>query len=60
MKITIQNQEIVKELAKIPVMNYGQMQRWEDFVPLTYTATLTIESFKTVKSMTYLRAKPFS
>jgi hypothetical protein len=26
-------------------MNYGQMQRWEDFVPLTYSIAVPITSF---------------
>jgi len=45
MDILIENRKIISDLAKVPTMNYGQMQRWEGFVPLHYSIELKTEKF---------------
>ena len=45
MNILIENRRIIPEIAQVPTMNYGQMQRWHDFVPLHYSIEIDKELF---------------
>lgn len=45
MDVLIENRRIIPEFAQVPVMNYGQMQRWGDFVRLHYSIELPTEIF---------------
>lgn len=45
MDILIGNRKILSDLAKVPTMNYGQMQRWKDFIPLDYSIELKTKKF---------------
>jgi len=45
MNVLIENRKIIPELAQVPEMNYGQMQRWQDFVQLHYSIELTTKLF---------------
>lgn len=45
MNIFIDNKQILTELASVPEMNYGQMQRWKDAIPLNYSIEMTLELF---------------
>jgi hypothetical protein len=45
MNILIENKKILSELAQVASMNYGQMQRWQDFESLNYTLELAEELF---------------
>lgn len=45
MQILIKNIKNKAELLQVPTMNYGQMQRWQDFEPLHYIIEITKEQF---------------
>jgi hypothetical protein len=45
MDVLIENRKILTELAQVSTMNYGQMQRWQDFVPLHYSIEMAKELF---------------
>ncbi|AFL82010.1 hypothetical protein Aeqsu_2554 [Aequorivita sublithincola DSM 14238] len=45
MKVLVENIEILPQIVQVPVMNFGQMQRWQDFVELNYSIELTTELF---------------
>ena len=37
MKVWVENKPVNPELLQVPTMNFGQMQRWTDFVELHYS-----------------------
>lgn len=45
MEVFIENKRIETPLLQVPTMNYGQMQRWEDFVQLDYVIEIKKELF---------------
>jgi len=45
MDVRIENRKITTELAQVATLNYGQMQRWHDFVPLHYSIEMAKELF---------------
>jgi len=45
MEVFVENKRIETSLLQVPTMNYGQMQRWEDFVPLQYIIEIKEELF---------------
>ena len=45
MKVLIQNKAIKSGLLQVPNMNYGQMQRWQEFVPLQYEIEMSLKLF---------------
>ncbi len=45
MKALINSENIKFELLQIANMNYGQMQRWKDFVSLNYTFEVSLDHF---------------
>lgn len=46
MYVLVHNQKIVEAHFQVPSMNYGQLQRWKDFVPLRYSLSLSIHQFR--------------
>lgn len=45
MKANIQLKKINAGLLQVANMNYGQMQRWKDFVPLTFEVEIELGKF---------------
>lgn len=45
MKALINSKNINVELLQIANMNYGQMQRWQDFIKLNYSFEVPLNSF---------------
>jgi hypothetical protein len=45
MDVLIENRKVITELAQVATMNYGQLQRWQDFVPLHYSIEMPKELF---------------
>jgi hypothetical protein len=45
MDVCIENKKVLTELAQVATMNYGQMQRWQDFVALNYSIEIDKDVF---------------
>ncbi len=45
MEAIIDNKEVEPSLLQVANMNYGQKQRWQDFVPLKYELKIDIDTF---------------